>query len=142
MQLVIVWDWEDFVNLKNLAWNDDKIYFTGWKSFEEALAYQKQFDIHIHSSSPWWGLATTLLQAMQFGCMIVATPNEWANEVIENWKNWILLKDSSVEELRGWIEKVLGNLDKKESFAKENKRIITEEFSREKSIIRLYELVK
>ncbi len=141
LQLVIVWDWEDYKRLQNIN-IDNKIYFTGWKSFEEALSYQKQFDIHIHPSSPWWWLATTLLQAMDFWCLIVATPNEWAKEVIENNKNWFLLKDDSVEELEKWIKSAIENLNKKEKFSIENKKIIEDKFKWENNILRLYDLLK
>jgi glycosyltransferase involved in cell wall biosynthesis len=57
----------------------------------------------------WW-FATTLLQAMQLWCFIIATPYEWANEVIENWKNGILLNDDKVETFKNWIIKALENL--------------------------------
>jgi glycosyltransferase involved in cell wall biosynthesis len=146
LQLVIVWDWEDYNNLKLKAGNSKgKIYFTWWKTFEEALFYQKQFDIHIHPSSSGWWLATTLLQAMYFGCMIVATPYEWAKEIIINWKNWILVKDDSVEKLKKWILewlKILKNNEILANFRKENEKIIREKFVREKNIKKLYELVR
>jgi glycosyltransferase involved in cell wall biosynthesis len=74
IQIVVVWDWEDTEYLKSLD-KENKVYFTWWKPFLEALAYQKQFDIHMHTSNPWGWLATTLLQAMYFWCLIVATPN-------------------------------------------------------------------
>ena len=141
IQLIIVWDWEDFERLKKLD-KQNKVYFTGWKSFKEALSYQKQFDIHIHPSSPGWWLATTLLQAMNFWCMIVATPNEWAKEVIENNKNWFLLENDSIEEIKRWIELWVDNLEKKEEFNIENRKIINEKFRWEDNILKLYNLVK
>jgi len=141
IQLVIVWDWEDFERLKKLDM-ENKIYFTWGQNFIDALSYQKQFDIHIHPSSPWWWLATTLLQAMFFWCFIIATPNEWAIEVIEDNKNWFLLKNDRIEEVKYWIEKSILNFDKKEEFAKVNFEIIQEKFSREKNIFNLYNLVK
>jgi glycosyltransferase involved in cell wall biosynthesis len=141
LKLVIVWDWEDFDRLKNLDIRN-KIYFTWWQKFEDALSYQKQFDIHIHPSSPGWWLATTLLQAMNFWCIIVATPNEWAKEVITNNKNWFLLKNDSIEELEKWIILAINNLDKKESFSLENKKIIKEKFSWEENILKLYNFIK
>jgi len=141
LQLVVVWDWEDFERLKKTD-KENKIYFTWWESFENALSYQKQFDIHIHPSSPWWWLATTLLQAMNFWCLIVATPNEWAKEVITNNKNWFLLKNDSIEELEKWIKLAIENLEKKEEFSVQNKKIIKEKFSWEKNILKLYNLLK
>jgi len=141
IQVVIIWDWEDFDTLKQLD-TKNRIYFTGWKPFNEALAYQKQFDIHTHTSSPWWWLATTLLQAMNYWCLIVATPNEWAKEVIENYINWFLLKNDSVEEIKKWLETALNNFDKKQEFTRINKQIIQEKFSRNKQIEKLSDLVK
>ncbi len=141
LQLVIIWDWEDFERLKNFD-KQNKIYFTWWVDFKTALSYQKQFDIHIHPSSPWWWLATTLLQAMNFWCIIVATPNEWAKEVITNNKNWFLLKNDSIEELEKWIKLGFDNLDKKEYFAEINKNIINKKFSWEENILKLCNLVR
>ncbi len=141
IELVIVWDWEDLERLKILD-GDSSVYFTWSKQFNEALAYQKQFDIHIHPSSPGWWLATTLLQAMKYGCYIVATPNEWAKEVIVDWDNWILVKDDSVEEIQKWISEALIHFDKKIEYSEKNKKIIENNFSWEKNIEILYDKVK
>ena len=141
IQLIIVWDWEDFNRLVELD-KENTIYFTWSKSFEKALAYQQQFDIHIHPSSPWGGLATTLLQAMNYGCYIVATPNEWAKEVIVDWDNWILVKDDSVEEIQKWISEALIHFDKKIEYSEKNQKIIENNFSWEKNIEVLFDKVK
>lgn len=141
IQIVIVWDWEDFERLKKMD-IENNIYFTWWQSFYDALSYQKQFDIHIHASSPGWWLATTLLQAMSFWCFIIATPNEWANEVIKNNFNWILLKNDSVLEIKNAIEKSILELEKKDNFAKNNLEIIEKKFKRNHNILNLYNLIK
>lgn len=139
IQVVIVWDWEDFERLKKLD-KKDIVYFTWAKPFSEALALQSQFDVHFHTSSPWGWLATTLLQAMQLWCFIVATPYEWASEVIQDWVNWILLNNDSIEELKGWILKALENIDKKEEFSKLNTEIIQEKFDWNENIKKYYDL--
>lgn len=141
IQIVVVWDWEELKNLKNLDKNN-KIYFTWSKTFDEAILLQSQFDIHFHTSSPWGWLATTLLQAMQLWCLIIATPNEWANEIIENWKNGILLKDDKVKTFKSWIIEALENIDKKEEFSKINKDIVKEKFQRNENIEKYYNLYK
>lgn len=141
IQIVIIWDWEDFERLKKMD-IETNIYFTWGQSFYDALSYQKQFDIHIHASSPGWWLATTLLQAMSFWCFIIATPNEWANEVIKNNFNWILLKNDSVLEIKNAIEKSILELEKKDDFAKNNLEIIERKFRREQNILNLYNLIK
>jgi len=52
IQVVVVGDWEDLERLKKMD-TQKQIYFTWGKAFHEALAYQQQFDIHFHPSSPW-----------------------------------------------------------------------------------------
>lgn len=139
IQIVVVWDWEELKNLKNLD-SDAKIYFTWSKAFDEAILLQSQFDIHFHTSSPGWWLATTLLQAMYLWCFIIATPYEWAPEVIENWINGILLNDDKVETFKKWIIKALENIDKKEEFSKLNKEIIENRFERNENIEKYFSL--
>ena len=139
IQIVVVWDWEDSEYLKSLD-KDHKVYFTWWKPFLEALAYQKQFDIHMHTSNPWWGLATTLLQAMNFGCLIVATPNEWATDVLVDWENAIVLKDSSLEEIKRWLEEGIELVGKKDEWTEKNKKIIEDKFQWKNNIKEFYKI--
>jgi glycosyltransferase involved in cell wall biosynthesis len=140
IQIVIVGEWEDFDRLNKLDL-DKEIYFTWWKSFKEALELQNEFDIHFHTSSPGWWLATTLLQAMSLWKFIISTPYEWADEVIVDWKNGILLKDDSLEELKRWLEKWLILFeDKKKEFEIENKKIFKEKFDWDKNILKYYKL--
>ncbi len=127
LQIVIVGDGEDFKKLQALD-IDKRVYFTWGKPFTEALAYQKQFDIHYHTSNPWWWLATTLLQAMYFGCFIVATPNEWSLDVLENHKNAVVLQNSTLEEIIIWYKQWLDWYNKKLERAKINEKIIEEKF--------------
>jgi glycosyltransferase involved in cell wall biosynthesis len=127
IQIVVIWDWEDSEYLKSLD-KENKVYFTWWKPFLEALAYQKQFDIHMHTSNPWWGLATTLLQAMYFWCLIVATPNEWATDVLVDWENAIVLNNSSLKEIKRWLEEWIKLIWKKDNWINKNKQIIEKQF--------------
>lgn len=141
IQIVIVWDWEDMDYLKSLD-KENKVYFTGGKPFLEALAYQKQFDIHYHTSNPWGWLATTLLQAMHFWCLIVATPNEWATDVLVDWDNAIVLKDSSLEEIKRGLEEWIELLWKKDEWIKKNKEIIEKQFQWENNIKEFFNIYK
>ncbi len=139
IQLVVVWDGEDFDRLNKLD-IDKNIYFTWWKSFDEAIKLQSQFDIHFHTSSPGWWLATTLLQAMKLWCFIVSTPYEWASEVIKNNYNWILLKDDSLWELKKWLIEWIKSSNKRKEFALKNKEIIQNQFSWNENIKKYYDL--
>lgn len=133
IQIVVVGDGEDLERLQKLD-KYNKVYFTWGKPFAEALAYQKQFDIHYHTSNPGGWLATTLLQAMYFGCFIVATPNEWALDVLKDWENAIVLQNSSMNEIQRGIETIFENYKRKEERAKINKKIIEDKFQWEKNI--------
>lgn len=139
IQIVVIGDWEDMEYLKSLD-KDNKVYFTWGKPFLEALSYQKQFDVHVHSSNPWWWLATTLLQAMYFWCLIVATPNEWATDVLDDWENAIVLKDSSLDEIKRGIEEWVHFVWWKKEWIKKNKEIIENQFQWEKNIKEFYEI--
>ena len=137
IQIVIVWDWEDLDKLKNLD-IENKIHFTWSKSFDEAILLQNDFDIHIHTSAPWWWLATTLLQAMKLWCLIVATPYEGADEVIKNDYNWILLENCGIVDLKKWMELAVKNLNKKDKWWKVNIKIIKDEFEWDRNIEKYY----
>lgn len=129
IQPIIVGYGEDLERLKKLDYAG-KFYFTGGVDSRLDLATQGQFDIHIHSSSPGGGLATTLLQAMYLGCFIVSTPYEGADEVMQDGVNGILLPDDRVESIRDGIRKALVELPmKRETFARENGEIIRKQFS-------------
>lgn len=141
IKIIIIWDGEDFDKLNKLDIKKE-IYFTWWKSFNEALSLQKQFDIHMHTSSPGGGLATTLLQAMHFWSLIVATPNEWAKEVIKNWENWILIKNDNTKTLKLWILDAINLYNKKKEFARKNKSIIENQFKWNANIKKFYNIIK
>ena len=141
IQIVVVGEWEDLDRLNDLDINKE-IYFTWWKSFNEAIELQSQFDVHFHTSSPGGWLATTLLQAMKLWCFIVSTPYEWADEVIVDWKNWILLNDDSVWELKRGLEQWIKLIGKKDEFALVNKKIFEESFVWSENIGKYYNLFR
>ena len=82
------------------------IVCVGKKSFSEAIAWMKSFDVYVHSAYPGGGLSNSLLQAMYLGCTIVASPHEGGKEVVSN-SFGVLLKDNSVAEIRRGLRKVL-----------------------------------
>lgn len=141
IQIVIVWDWEDYARLKKMD-NKNKIIFLWWKRFKEALAIQSQFDVHLHTSSPGGGISSSLLQAMALWCDIIATPYEWADEVISN-ENGILLADDTIESVKKWIENYLKiAVNKKGEWKTINKNIIKEKFHRNANIKKYEKIIK
>ncbi len=139
-QLVIIWTWEDFKSLTH-KYTDSWIYFSWGVDYKNSLCYQSEFDIHVHPSSPGWGLATTLLQAMKLWCLIVATPYEWAKEVITSWENGILLSNDSLHELQRWIIEALTDFEKKHKFSQRNKEILQDQFDMKKNIEKLFNVI-
>ena len=94
------------------------IKLLGRKSFKETIQIMKNLDIYVHSSYPGGGLSNSLLQAMYCECMIIASPNEGAKEVINNERG-ILLKDNSVSSIKEGLKKVLSGKISKNKKAKE-----------------------
>lgn len=141
IQLVIVWDWPEYNNLMKSD-VEKKIFFSWRLGYQESLEYQSEFDIHIHPSAPWWGLATTLLQAICLWCYIVATPNEWADEVIADWKNGILLESHSVDTIKQWLTKAVRELEmQKESYGLYNKQFEEKHLAMNVAIQNLYNVL-
>lgn len=140
-RFMVVWDGPEMEHLKLI--DTDRIFeFTGNKPFQEALEIQASFDIHIHCSSPWGWLATTILQAMNFGCLIVATPFEWALDVLIDGKNAFLLNNESPESITLGIERAYANFKSKDIFAQENRYILEEKFTWENTIDEFVKIFK
>ena len=145
IKLVVVGDWEDLERLKNLSkkyWLENYIYFTWWKTFKEALAIQSQFNIHIHSSLPWWWLSWTLIQWMYLAPIVISSLNEGAKEII--WKNkakaiLIWNKESySIIDMKEAIIKWIETFKKWEDFREVNKWFIEKTFDWNKNIEKYY----
>lgn len=127
VQFVLIWWWEEFENLKKLD-TKNKIYFTGLVSFQQAISIQKIFDIYVHCSYKWWGLATTILQAMALWNFIVSTYNEGADEVIFDWRNGIIIWDSSAQNIAAGLIEALKLLPQKEKYAARSQKILETSF--------------
>ncbi len=139
VQIVIVWDWEDFWRLKSID-AGNYITFLGELDFDETMKTQKQFDIFFHCSSKGGGFPISLLQWMRLGCFPIASPYEWAKEVITNDDNWILLEDDTKASFVEGIEKALEMLDYKEDYARKNKELINNYFDRNNNITNYYKI--
>jgi len=126
---------EDEDRLKELAGEElnKTIFFLGRKSFRDAISFLKTIDIYIHSSYPGGGLSNSLLQAMYCGCAVVASPNEGANEVV-NDKNGLLLRNNSSLSIKKGIVELVNNHEKIKTFKKEARKTIIENFNWEDNV--------
>ena len=104
---------------------EKKIYLLGFK--ENPYPYLKESNIYV-SSSLYEGLPTTLIEAMIFNKMIVATKIPGSCEVLENYKKKYFVsldsKNDFVEKIKFAIfnlkEKEKEDLDINKTFGDEN----------------------
>ena len=136
---LIVGDGEDFSRLKEISKNENYIEMLGNLPREKAVGILKISDIYLHSAYMGGGLSTSLLEAMYSGCTIIATPNEGADEVIENNKNGFLIEASDPKLIAEKIKEIM-NKDTGEQ-KKSAKEFIKENFRWEKSIEKYYNLL-
>lgn len=129
---VIVGDGEDFRRLKKIS--DNSVLMLGNKKREEVISILKISDIYIHSSLPGGGLSTSLLEAMNCGCAIIATPDEGANEIIINNETGLLIEKSDSKLIAKKIEELLNNKNEMEILAANAKNKVRELFLWEETI--------
>jgi glycosyltransferase involved in cell wall biosynthesis len=130
---LVIGDGEDFNRLKKLS-RGLPIEMMGEIEHTRVIGILKAGDIYIHSSLPGGGLSTSLLEAMYCGCAIIATPNEGADEVIENDTNGLLIDETLPEAMQKAIIALSGD-ERKRIFLGENaKRTVIEKFSWNRSI--------
>lgn len=129
---LVVGDGEDFVRLKQLA-GKLPVEMVGKKTRGEVVAILKSSDIYLHSSLPGGGLSTSLLEAMYCQCAIIASPNEGANEII-NDDNGVLLKEVSSKEISSAIIDLINNVNKEKSISEQAKKDVSHKFNWEKAI--------
>jgi glycosyltransferase involved in cell wall biosynthesis len=137
---LIIGSGEDFSRLKNIIDKNDPIVMLSNLPHEKAVGILKISNIYIHSSLPGGGLSTSLLEAMACGCAVIATPNEGADEVI-NEKNGMLIERSEenliAEKIKEILQSGTGNCHKEK-----NQIIIKEKFGWNESINKYLKIIK
>ena len=137
---LIVGDGEDYDHLKEISKDEASIEMFGNLPREKAIGILKISDIYLHSAYMGGGLSTSLLEAMCSGCTIIATPNEGADEVIENNKNGFLIDKSDSKIIAEKIKEILS--ENTEEQKKSAKTYIEENFIWEKSIEKYLEIIR
>jgi len=140
---LIIGDGEDFSKLQKMSKDEGCIHMLGNLPREKAIAILKSADIYLHSAQPGGGLSTSLLEAMYCGCAVIATPNEGADEVIENNTNGILLKNSN--EITEILTNCIGDEPKRKVFSEKAKQTIRLNFAWNNSIqkyLGIFKLIK
>lgn len=124
---VVMGDGEDLTGLKKIA--DDTVVFTGSLPREKVIGILKVANIYIHSSEPGGGLSTSLLEAMACGCAVIATPNEGANEIIEDGKNGAIIRNNSLEEIAKATTNLVSSEEKRKRYTLNCQKLIQEKFN-------------
>lgn len=130
---LIIGDGEDYAHLKKISQNEKSIVMLGNLPRQKAISILKISDIYIHSAHKGGGLSTSLLEAMYSGCAVIATPNEGADEVVENNKNGILIEKSDAKLIAEKIKELIKN-DNFQALQTEARKIIAENFVWQKTI--------
>jgi len=104
---LVIGDGEDFARLKKISENEKSIVMLGNLPREKTVGTLKISDIYLHSAYMGGGLSTSLLEALYCGCAVIATPDEGADEVIENNKNGFLIERSDAKLIAEKITEVL-----------------------------------
>jgi len=137
---LIIGNGEDQERLKKLAENEEGIVFLGGISREKTISILKISDIYLHSAYPGGGLSTSLLEALYCGCGVIATPNEGAEEIIEDNKNGFLIKESDSKLIVEKIKEMLNrNSEEQKIYAK---NLVAEKFNWQKSIEKYLKIIK
>jgi len=106
---LIIGDGEDFSRLSKLSEKESCIHIIGKKTNDEVIGYLKSSDIYIHASHPGGGLSTSLLEALYCQNIVIASPHEGADELIDS-TNGILLPIMTPELLAKTLTTLLENI--------------------------------
>lgn len=131
---LLIGDGEDYAYLKSISEKENAIIMLGNLSREKVIGLLKASGIYIHSAYPGGGLSTSLLEAMYCGCAVIATPNEGADEVIENDLNGILIEKPDAKLIAKEIANLIENKEKIQRLSNKAELHITNNFNWKKSI--------
>ena len=112
-KLDIIWDWDEYDNLKKYI-DENKLSNVKllWKKSHDEIinSILPNTDILINPSHQEW-LPTTVLEWLICKCVVVATDVWWTKEISDRW-DLILVKAWGENDLKEWIEKALNDYEK------------------------------
>lgn len=135
-KFLIAWDWWDkdkiieYIRKNNLSKNIKLIWYV-----KDMTAFYNTINCFVfpsHRESLW----ITWIEANACACPVVASNIDWLNEIMIDNKNAILFEKQNTKELAESIEKIIGNLEIKNSLIK-NWLTEVKKYSLKKYIINL-----
>jgi len=115
ISLIILWDWKDKQNLKNIA--NENVYFL-WNQ-ENVFQFLSQSDCFLLTSESE-SFSIAILEAMACNLPIISTKTQWPCEILENGKYWILVCHDE-KSLYDAMEKILTNKKLREYYKHQSK---------------------
>ncbi len=139
---LVLGDGEDYARIKKLVGEDKSIEMFGSLKWEKVISILKITDIYVHSSLPGGGLSTSLLEAMYSKCAVIATPNEGADEVIQDNENGLLIENSDPKTISKKIIELIEDKDKIGLFSEKASKKTLDFFTWDKSIEKYLTILK
>jgi glycosyltransferase involved in cell wall biosynthesis len=108
---------------------------------ELAALYQKA-DICFFPSYHRTGFSRVPLEAMATGCVLISYGNEGSDEIIRDGDNGLLVPPADFEAISGVVEELMSNPEKVSAIAETARYEIEREFSLDKYVDRIEQLIK
>jgi teichuronic acid biosynthesis glycosyltransferase TuaC len=137
-ELIIIWDGEEKEDLEKQALWQKGISFLWFQNRDFVLDYLKQYNCIFVNPSYQEGMPTSVMEALFYKNVVVASDVWWTSEISDE-NDLILIEPWNEDQLRNSIKIAL---EQYEALAWKSKTIITQRFSRDRNITRLYELIK
>ncbi len=90
IKLHIAWDWELKKEIISLSNKFDFIKYYWHIENKYIPNFLSKMDLYIHTSL-WESFGLTIIEANMCNLPVIAFNIPWPNDIIENWKNWILV---------------------------------------------------
>ncbi len=135
ISLVFVWWWPEEENMKQIIKekNIQNVFFPWFFQIDKISELYTIADIFtLPSIEEVWGLVIN--EAMCFWLPIITAYRVWASaDLVQEWKNWFIMKENTVEEFEKWLEFLFEN----NLIEKNNSLEIIEDFRVEKIVEKL-----
>jgi glycosyltransferase involved in cell wall biosynthesis len=125
----------DMEECKRIVKNEgisDHIKFTGWVAGSDKEMYLKKSSVFVLPSY-FEGMPISVLEAMSYGLATIATNVGGVPQIIDNWKDGVIVKTGDTEGLRESILKLLLDVKSKEIIGRAANQKILKNFNMQKS---------
>lgn len=150
-KLVMIGDksglYQDCVEVVKELKLEDSVTFTGKLSPEEIAHWMKEANIFVQHSitapnGDMEGTPNSVLEAEASGIPVVSTFHGGIKEAVVNNKTGYLVPEKDVDGMADYINKLIENPDRAEEMGREARKHVLENYSLDKQIDKLYNLIR